>query len=146
MPQTDTYSFSDIYCVISIPGFPSHVINGEGVGSIMITPDGENTVHERAADGVVMPSKIAAANGSVTISCLQTSVLQKFLIQAFNYLRGAASSQWAQISITVSSPLGQFDNTVCKGVSFQKRADRSYEASGQMFTWTFLAADIQYQS
>lgn len=141
---TTTYSFNDIYCVLSHPSFPAYTVNGQGVGEISFTYADDNTIHERAADGSVMISKVKADNGTITISVQQTSDLHKWLKRFFNFLHLQSSASWAEMMINLSSPAGLFDTIVAVGVSPTKRADQPYQAQGQMVTWSFHAANIQH--
>lgn len=141
--MAETYSFTDITATITHPAYTSFSIQGEGVGDITISKSQERTAHDIAADGSVMISKIAGNNGTIAINAQQTSALHKHLQKLFNHLWSASSDQWAQINITLRAPkMGQ--QIVCSGVSFQKEADRPYQAQGQRIAWNMMAADIQY--
>ena len=139
---TSTYGFDDVSCVISHPSFGQYVTNGAGLGGISITMANDRTIHDLAADGSVMVSKIRGRNGSASITTQQTSSLNKWLLRLYNYLETASTSEWADINITVRSPVMQ-DLITCSGTSFQKLADRPYQAQGQNIVWPFMAADIQ---
>lgn len=139
----DTYSFSDIYSVISISGFPAYTLNGQGIGEINFDYANDNTTHDVAADGRVMPSKIKADNGSIAITMQQTSPLHKWFTEWFNFLKFSKTENWAKTQIMISSPAGMFDTIIATGVSPVKRAGRSYQAQGQMVTWNLLATRIE---
>ena len=101
----------------------------------------DRTVHDTAADGTVMVSKVAGNSGSVAILVQQNSDFHKWLLKWYNYIILANSSEWAGMNITIKSAnLG--DITTCTGVSPQKLADRPYEAQGKQVTWVLLAANI----
>ena len=134
-----TYAFADVSCVINHPSVGSFDVNGEGVGSITFAMANDVTEHDLAADGTVMVSKIKAGNGTIVIEAQQTSSLHKWLTKAYNYLKAASSSEWAEMSIMASSPAMQVTHD-CSGVSFQKRSDKPYQAQGQTISWTLMCA------
>jgi len=138
----ETYSFQDLSTIISHPNFGQYAIEAEGIGSITFGMTTERTVHDLAADGNVMISKVKARNGTVSMSIQQTSSLQSWLKRLYNYLETADASQWAQIMV-VSRTLMLGDSYICTGVSFGKIPDRVYQVDGQKVTWALLAADIQ---
>lgn len=143
MPQTTVYSFSNVHLVINPPGFQSYTVNGQGVGEIAITWAQDNTVHDLAADGSVMVSKIQADNASISITVQQTSPLHQYLKGVFNALMAAGSEFWASTNIALSSPNGGFDAITLTGVSIQKRSDQPFQQQGQRVTWNFMAANAQ---
>jgi hypothetical protein len=137
----NTYSFEDVTCSFSHPSVGAASSTGAGLGSIATSMTQDKTVHDIAADGTVMISKIAGKNGTVAITLQQTSELHKFFIKWYNYVDNAAVSEWASMNITIkSNNLG--DLTVCTGVSPQKLADRPYKAQGEQITWNLMAAEI----
>lgn len=143
---TTTYSFADIHCVISPGGVKApFTINGSGIGEISVSLANDNTSHDLAADGSVMISKIKADNGTITIRVQQTSPLHAYLKSVYNALRLLPASAWASIVIYIGSPNGLFDSINCTNVAFTKRPDQPYQQQGQNVTWSFMAANIQYQ-
>ena len=137
-----TYAFQDLSCTIRHPSVGSFDVNGEGVGSITFAMTNDTTEHEVAADGTVMISKIKSGNGTIVIEAQQTSSLHKWLTKAYNYIEGANAREFASMGIMANSPVMQLTHD-CSGVSFQKRADKPYQAQGQMVTWTLMAAVMQ---
>lgn len=136
-----TYSFEDVTCSFAHTGVGAASSTGAGIGSISIAMANDKTVHDVAADGTVMISKIAGKNGTITITAQQTSELQKYLLRWYNYVDVANSSEFAKMTITIkSNNLG--DVTTCTGVSPQKLADRPYQSQGQQVTWNLMAAEI----
>lgn len=136
-----TYSFQDLNASFSHPGVGQFSMNGEGIGSITITRANDVTAHDVSADGSVMVSKIKSKNGTIAISVQQSSPLNKWLDKLYNYLEVAPSSEWARASMILRH-LTLGEGTVCTGVSFQKRADKPYQAQGQQVTWNLMAANI----
>jgi len=136
------YSFDDLSIVITHPAMGQLVIQGSGVGSITFAMSNDTSQHDLAADGSVMTSKIKAGNGTVAISVQQTSEAHKWFTKLYNYLSTASLSEHAQISLMATSTVMQ---TTHEGthMSFQKRADKPYQAQGAQVTWTLLAADLK---
>ncbi|MBX4266538.1 phage protein [Clostridium estertheticum] len=138
-----TYSFQDVVAAFACPSVGSASSTGAGLGSITVDMTTEKTVHEVAADGKVMVSKIPGENGTIAVVVQQTSALHKYLLNWYNYINNSSSaiSAWASMAITISSAnLG--DKTICTGVSPQKLAGRAYAAQGASVTWTLMAAEI----
>lgn len=136
-----TYSFSDIKMVIKPSGYEAYTVNGSGIGKIGISYANANTVHDLAADGSVMVSKIKANNGTISLTVQQTSLLHAYLIGLFNYLNQGATNLWAATRIDISSLLNIADTHALQGVSFEKRGDIPYEQQGQNITWNFMFAE-----
>jgi hypothetical protein len=137
----NTYSFSDIVGTISEPNVGSYGFTGKGVGELTIAYAAERTVHDVAADGVVMPSKIANNTGTITIQAQQTSDLHKWMLDWFNYLVSASTSSWADTSVTITAKTMNRTH-VATGISPQKIGDQPYQAQGQRVTWVLMCADI----
>jgi hypothetical protein len=142
MPDVSTYSFTDINATISHPSYGSYTIQGEGIGDLTVSKTTERSAHDVAADGSIMVSKIAGNNGAVAINAQQTSSLHQFLQGMFNYLWGADTSEWAQISCTIEAPkMGK--TYYCTGGSFGKEPDEPFQSQGQRVAWNIMFADIQ---
>lgn len=137
-----TYSFQDVAFTISHPSVGQYIASGEGIGSLNVSFADDRTVHEQAADGSVMISKIKTRKGTLALQIQQTSPLNKWLQKWFNYLETASTEQWAQTKIIIRAPrLGE--QITALSVSPQKPADSPYQAQGQNVTWSVMAADIQ---
>lgn len=136
-----TYSFQDVTCSLQHPSVGAASTTGAGMGSITISMATTRTVHETAADGSVMPSKIAGDSGTIALQVQQTSDLNNWLLKYYNYVVAAEPSEWTAMNITIKSKnLG--DYTVCTGVSPEKIADKPYQAQGQMRIWNLMATKI----
>ncbi|OFS22995.1 MULTISPECIES: phage protein [Clostridium] len=136
-----TYSFEDVTASCSHPSVGTASSTGAGMGSISINKANDDTVHDVAADGTVMITKVPGTNGAISLVMQQTSDFHKWLLKWYNYVKTANVSEWATMNITVKSKnLG--DTTICTGVSPQKIADRGYEAQGKSVTWPLMAAEI----
>ena len=141
-PNQSTYSFTDVNITISHSSYGSFSLQGEGAGDITVNKLTDRSVHDVAADGSIMTSKIAGNNGNVVVNAQQTSPLHEWLQGLFNYLWQADTDEWAQISCTIEAPkMGK--THICNGGAFLKEADNPYQAQGQRLQWTLLFADIQ---
>lgn len=136
-----TYSFEDVTVSFSHPSVGTASSTGAGLGTIAITKASDDTAHDVAADGTVMISKIAGKNGTIAINMQQTSDLNKWLLKWYNYVKQAATSEFASMNLTINSK-NLNDSTVCTGVSPQKIADRPYQSQGQHVTWNLMCAEI----
>lgn len=136
-----TYSFSDVVGSIHCGLMEDYIFTGKGVGSITINKSTERTVHDIAADGSVMVSKVPGNNGTVSIEVQQSSPLNKWLYGWFLKLWNAPTSNWASTTILIRN--GHLGRThVCVGVSPSKEADSTYQAQGNRVTWNLMCADI----
>lgn len=142
--RTTTYSFKDLTGVIAHPYATPFKLVGVGIGQIDISMTTERTQHDVAADGSVMVSKIEAHNGTLKISCQQTSDLHKYLLGLYNYLDSATASQWALITVALRNTATGLSHFLT-GVSFSKKADYPYQSQGQKVEWSLPVADIQDQ-
>jgi len=140
-----TYSFADVTLTINHPKVGKYIASGGGIGSINLSMSNDRTVHDIAADGSVMVSKIRARNGQLSLAIQQTSPLNKWLTKWFNYLETASTSAWADTTVTIRCPV-MGDSKILTGVSPQKQADVPYQAQGQQVTWNLMAADIQQEA
>jgi hypothetical protein len=116
-----------------------------GLGGITIRMTTSRTVHDVAADGTVMPSYVAGANGEVDIEVQETSILHKALLTLYNALVLQADLYdilgWAATSISFALLIDGSVHTLT-GVSFDKIPDKPYQAAGQKITWKLMAASI----
>jgi len=137
-----TYSFLDLSGAIAHPELGAYGFTGKGAGMVTVSMLTDKTVHDVAADGSVMVSKMAGNNGTIQIQCQQTSNLHKWLLAAYNALLVAPTDQWAQMGAALRNTADGTSHTLI-GMSFQKVPDKVYQAQGQMVTWTLMVADIQ---
>lgn len=141
MANYTTYSFQDISMVISHPSVGQFSANGDGLGSLSISMSTDRTVHDVSADGSVMASKVNGRNGTIAITTQQTTNVNKWLSKCFNYLDAASSTEWSNITISITSK-AMGDTITCYRTAFQKLADRPYQAQGQEVTWNLMSQDI----
>jgi superfamily I DNA and RNA helicase len=141
----NVYSFADVTMTISHPKVGQNIATGEGLGSISVSMAQDRTVHDVAADGKVLVSKIKGRNGTAAISVQQISALNAWLTKWYNYLETAPTDEWADTRIIIRSP--QMGETITlTGVSPQKLPDKPYQAQAQQVTWNLMAADIQQEA
>lgn len=140
-----TYSFEDLGGAIYHPLMAPYQFTGEGVGSIEIRMTNDRTAHDLAADGSIMVSKLPGNNGQISVNCQQTSALHRWLLKLYNTLVSQSADNWAIITIAM---MNVTDGTshMATGVSFGKKADKSYQAQGQRVTWTLWAIDISEEN
>jgi hypothetical protein len=139
---TTTYSFLDLSGAIAHPLMGAYTFSGEGAGEVRVSMLTDKTVHDVAADGTVMVSKVAGNNGSISITCQQTSNLHKWLMAWYNLLMFSDTTQWAETAATLRNTSDGTSHIV-NGISPQKVPDKSYQSQGQRVTWVLMAADIQ---
>lgn len=142
---TTTYSFADVAFVVSHPSVGRYTAKGSGLGSIAVTMSTDRSAHDVAADGSIMISKIEGNNGTIALSIQQTSALNQWLTRAFNYVRTAAASEWAQFAVTIRS-VSMMELINATGVSFQQIAEKPFQQQGQQLTWTLMSASISQQN
>lgn len=136
-----TYSFDDITATIAHPDFSSYSLKNEGTGSIRKTMANDRTVHDVAADGSVMISKIKVKNGSLTIQAQQTSNLHSYLTKLYKYCESAAASTWAKITVVIQDKMTGRTVNASYG-SFKKLGDEGWQAQGEQVSWELMFAEI----
>jgi len=140
--ENTTYSFLDVNFTISHPLVGQKSVVGEGVGTITVSYADNLTDSELGADGSVMIDKIDTSRGTVSLKLLQTSSVNKWLLNYTNAVRNADASSWAGATITIQE---LYDNGVlvtavnCAPV---KRPDRTNAQKGDYITWEFFSPHI----
>lgn len=143
MPKsTTTYSFDDVEVTFAHSGVGLYLVNGKGIGSIAVTMSTEKTVHDVAADGSIMISKIPGDNATIDIEVQQTSEFHKWLTNYYNFILLSPANNWAEATIIIRDKVGGSVITALN-VSPAKKADKGYQAQGQRVTWPFMAASCQ---
>ena len=147
---TTTYSFKDLTGAISSPLAGAFILAGGSLGSGKITVEmtHEWTEQDVAADSAVMVSTSPGFNGTVKVSCQQTSAINSYLKLAQNLHQTAVangtSADWAAIALDLQN-LVTGDQNVCTGVSFTKKPPQPYGSKGEYLEWTLMAANISNQ-
>jgi hypothetical protein len=147
---TTTYSFKDLYGAIDSPLAGAFTLAGRslGVGKITIEMTHEWTEMDAASDSAVVISVSAAFNGTVKISCQQTSAVNAFLKFAQNLHQTAVangtSADWGGIVLSLQN-LVTNDQNVCRGVTFTKKPPLPFGSKSEYLEWTLMAANISNQ-
>lgn len=140
----EVYSFQDATLTLSQDGFADLSTAGQGIGEIVISyaADSFNDAGNIASDGVVVFSKIKQDNGTLSITCQQTSSLHKNLVKRFNALYYSEdTSIWASMNgIFKNKSTGE--QKILKGVAFHKIPDNSNQRTVQNVTWEFDVANL----
>lgn len=137
-----TYSFADLSVVLTHKAMGQLTLQGAGLGSIQFNMANDVSSQDVSADGSVMTSKVTADNGTVVLSVQQTSEAHAWLTKLYNYLKPASAIEWAGISLLATSPAMQVTHEGSH-MSFQKRADKGYQAQGQQVSWTLMVGELK---
>ncbi|QOV70427.1 phage protein [Citrobacter sp. BDA59-3] len=137
-----TYSFMDVTATLAGPtgeidlGYGS--ANGES-GITITFADAKNTM-TIGADGEVMHSLHAGKNGTITVSLLKTSPVNKKLSLAYN-AQSMSSSLWGNNVILVRNNVSG-DTTVARSVAFSKQPEYANAKDASSVAWTFDCGKI----
>ncbi len=140
------YSFLDVQAAISGPGgnFP---LSGDRVGiaseGISITATGDKNVMLIGADGAAMHSLVADASGSITLTLMRTSPVNRLLQNLYNF-QAKSSASWGRNTITIRD-IARGDTVTCQEVAFSKAPDKVFAQEGGTLQWTFHAGKIEAQ-
>ena len=140
------YSFLDVQAAISGPGgnFP---LSGDRVGiaqeGITITPTGDKNVMTIGADGAAMHSLIADCSGTITVTLLRTSPVNRLLQNLYN-TQSKSSASWGRNTVTIRD-IARGDTVTCQEVAFSKAPDKVFAQEGGTYQWTFHAGKIESQ-
>jgi hypothetical protein len=147
MAQSATYSFRNVSGSFTNPLLSQPIVfAGQiGMGAFHVAMANTRTVHNRAADGTIMPSYVAGNDGTVSIEMQQTSILHQLFLNLYNSLivaaEGGDPSNWAASGMTLRNPPPLGNQHVLTGISFEKRPDKPYQAQGSNVTWTLMCCD-----
>ena len=144
------YAFQDVDAVLSHPAMGQLVLSGsgeeKGVGQLLFSFANDKTVHDNAADGRTMTSKIHVKNGTCSIEVQQISEAQEWLERWDNYVssKSTPSNEYNQLTLTMRhATTGETIN--CEGGAPQKTPDKTYQAQGQRVTWPILFEEMIYE-
>jgi len=140
--ENTTYSFLDVSFTISHGLLGQKSVVGQGIGKINIAYSDNLTDSELGADESVMITKVNSSRGTVSLQVLQTSSVNKWLINAVNTLRNADASVWAQMSIVISELFDNGLTVTAVNCAPVKRADREDAQKGGYVTWEFFSPHI----
>ncbi|BDH45758.1 hypothetical protein TUM12370_18020 [Salmonella enterica subsp. enterica serovar Choleraesuis] len=137
-----TYSFIDVTASFTGPtgvidlGYGS-ANSQEGIAVSMTEAKNTMTV---GADGEVMHSLHAGKSGSVTVTLLKTSPVNKKLSLAYN-AQSQSSSSWGNNVIVIRNT-SSGDITTARSVAFQKQPDHTNGKDAGTVAWVFDCGKI----
>jgi len=137
-----TYSFMDVTASMTGPtgiidlGYGS--ANSEEGITIAMT-EAKNTM-TTGADGEVMHSLHAGKSGTVTVTLLKTSPVNKKLSLAYN-AQSQSSALWGNNVIVVRNNVSG-DITTVRSAAFQKQPDHANAKVGNTVSWVFDGGKI----
>lgn len=136
-----TYSFLDVHASITGPGGSFSLGSGSGASEegIKVSMTEDKNTMTIGADGSPMHSLHAGKSGTVTISLLKTSPVNKNLADLYN-LQTAVSSLHGANVLVIKNALG--DSITCRAVAFSKYPDQVNAKEGGNNEWTFHAGII----
>lgn len=136
-----TYSFLDVKCAMVGPGGSVNLGNGAGDSEegITIVPSVDINNMEIAADSKGQHSLIANLSGTITISVLKTSDVNKVLSVMYN-LQTASSANHGQNTISLTLSTGE--SITCEQVAFKRITDLGYKTVAGFNEWQFDAIRI----
>ncbi|EBY2763019.1 DUF3277 family protein [Salmonella enterica] len=137
-----TYSFMDV--TASLSG-PTGVIDlGQGSANseegITQTMGGNKNTMTIGADGEVMHSLHADKSGTITVTLLKTSPVNKKLSLAYN-AQSQSSSTWGNNVIVIRNTVSG-DISTARSCAFQKQPDFNNAKEGGTVAWVFDCGKI----
>lgn len=137
-----TYSFLDV--TASLTG-PTGVIDlGQGSANseegITQTMGGNKNTMTIGADGEVMHSLHADKSGTITVTLLKTSPVNKKLSQAYN-AQSQSSATWGNNVIVIRNTASG-DISTARSCAFQKQPDFNNAKEGGTVAWVFDCGKI----
>lgn len=137
-----TYSFLDV--TASLIG-PTGVIDlGQGSANseegITVTMAGNKNTMTVGADGEVMHSLHADKSGTITVTLLKTSPVNKKLSLAYN-AQSQSSATWGNNVIVIRNTASG-DSTTARSCAFQKQPDHNNAKEGGTVAWVFDGGKI----
>ncbi|MHA7845394.1 DUF3277 family protein [Serratia sp. D1N4] len=137
-----TYSFADVSATLA---GPTGVIDlGYGASNadegIVVSMSGPQNTMTLGADGEVMHSLHAAKSGTITVTLLKTSPVNKKLSSVYG-AQGLSSTLWGNNIITIRNTASG-DTIVARNCAFQKRPDHVNAKEGGNVSWVFDCGKI----
>lgn len=137
-----TYSFMDV--TASLTGVTGSIDLGYGSANseegITVTMTESKNTMTIGADGEVMHSLHAGKSGSITVTLLKTSPVNKRLSLAYN-AQSQSSATWGNNVIVIRNH-SSGDITTARSVAFQKQPDHANAKVGNTVSWVFDAGKI----
>lgn len=137
-----TYSFMDV--TASFTGTTGAFDLGYGSANseegITVTMTEAKNTMTVGADGEVMHSLHAGKSGTITVTLLKTSPVNKKLSLAYN-AQSLSSSLWGNNVIVIRNHISG-DITTARTVAFQKQPDHANAKVGATVSWVFDCGKI----
>lgn len=137
-----TYSFMDVSA--SLTGVTGSIDLGYGSANseegITVTMGEAKNTMTIGADGEVMHSLHAGKSGTITVTLLKTSPVNKKLSLAYN-AQSQSSATWGNNVIVVRNHASG-DITTARSVAFQKQPDHANAKVGNTVSWVFDCGKI----
>ncbi|AUU90268.1 DUF3277 domain-containing protein [Enterobacteriaceae bacterium ENNIH3] len=137
-----TYSFMDV--TASFTGTTGAFDLGYGSANseegITVTMTEAKNTMTVGADGEVMHSLHAGKSGTITVTLLKTSPVNKKLSLAYN-AQSLSSSLWGNNVIVIRNHVSG-DTTTARTVAFQKQPDHANAKVGSTVSWVFDCGKI----
>jgi len=138
----DTYSFLDVSA--SLTGITGIVDLGAGSANseegITIAMGGAKNTMTIGADGEVMHSLAADKSGTITVTLLKTSPVNKKLSLMYN-AQSQSSATWGNNVIVMRNKTSG-DVITARSVAFQKQPDNANGKVGNTMAWVFDCGKI----
>lgn len=140
--MSGTYSFIDVSASLTGPtgsidlGYGS-ANSEEGITVVMAEAKNTMTV---GADGEVMHSLHAGKSGTITVTLLKTSPVNKKLSLMYN-AQSQSSSTWGNNVIVVRNKVSG-DISTARSCAFQKQPDHANAKVGNTVSWVFDCGKI----
>ncbi|HCT2143215.1 TPA: DUF3277 family protein [Raoultella ornithinolytica] len=138
----NTYSFIDVSASLTGPtgsidlGYGS-ANSEEGITVAMTEEKNTMTV---GADGEVMHSLHAGKSGTITVTLLKTSPVNKKLSLMYN-AQSQSSATWGNNVIVIRNKVSG-DITTARSCAFQKQPDHANAKVGNTVSWVFDAGKV----
>lgn len=140
--MSGTYSFIDVSASLTGPtgsidlGYGS-ANSEEGITAVMAEAKNTMTV---GADGEVMHSLHAGKSGTITVTLLKTSPVNKKLSLMYN-AQSQSSATWGNNVIVVRNKVSG-DISTARSCAFQKQPDHANAKVGNTVSWVFDCGKI----
>ncbi|HFT7194971.1 TPA: DUF3277 family protein [Klebsiella pneumoniae] len=140
--MSGTYSFIDVSASLTGPtgsidlGYGS-ANSEEGIAVVMAEAKNTMTV---GADGEVMHSLHAGKSGTITVTLLKTSPVNKKLSLMYN-AQSQSSATWGNNVIVVRNKVSG-DISTARSCAFQKQPDHANAKVGNTVSWVFDCGKI----
>ena len=140
------YSWAEVYGSFFHPLAGSFTIGGQiGMGSIEFEMMTERNTMQTTADGYVLTNTMLGLSGKVTLSCLQGSSLDQYLMGWANDVDAAIVGGDSTVAFAGTfrvTDISTQNKHTGLGVSISKQPPRSYQATAQLRPWVLYVAEL----